>query len=148
MASWPFLQLVRPTLLLFDTPYKIALLSAGKKLDDEQLKAEIGTFIMAGYETTAHTLSFTLYNIATHAQVQDNIVKELVSTGLLMANGTPGREPQYDDLKNLIYLNAVLKESMRMYPVVAAFPRQDYLLFFIHAQLITLLHGHIAMHVI
>lgn len=78
---------------------------------------------MAGYETTAHTLSFTLYNIAAHAHVQDFIVEELLSCGLLSDDGLPGREPQFEDLKNLTYLNAVLKESMRMYPVVAAFPR-------------------------
>ena len=79
---------------------------------------------MAGYETTAHTLSFTLYNIASHPRVQENIAKELVTIGLLMENGVLGREPHYEDLKNLTYLSAVLKESMRMYPVVAAFPRQ------------------------
>ena len=38
----------------------------GDTFDDEQLQAEIGTFIMAGYETTAHTLSFTIHSIASN----------------------------------------------------------------------------------
>lgn len=78
---------------------------------------------MAGYETTAHTLSFALYNIAAHAHVQKLMVEELLSCGLLSIDGLPGREPQLEDLKSLTYLNAVLKESMRMYPIVAAVPR-------------------------
>ena len=78
---------------------------------------------MAGYETTAHTLSFTLFSIAAHAHVQSSIVKELEARGLLLSTGHPGRELIYDDLRKLPYLNAVLKESMRMFPVVAAVPR-------------------------
>lgn len=78
---------------------------------------------MAGYETTAHTLSFTLFSIAAHAHVQNSLVKELEARGLLLSTGRPGRELTYDDLRKLPYLNAILKESMRIFPVVAAVPR-------------------------
>lgn len=96
---------------------------SGGCLSDEQMQAEIGTFIMAGYETTAHTLSFAIYNIARHASVQSNISSELKEAGLLQEDGSCGRELQFDDLRALEYMGNVLKESMRMYPVVAAFPR-------------------------
>lgn len=95
----------------------------GTSLPDEQITAEIGTFIMAGYETTAHTLSFTLFSIAAYSSVQSSICDELKSAGLLMQSGYLGRELQYDDIRDLSYLSSVLKESMRMFPVVAAFPR-------------------------
>ena len=86
--------------------------------------AEIGTFLMGGFETTAHTLSFTLYCIAAHAEVQDKIAAELHQLGLLpAAGGRAARDLQYDHLHQLKYLDSVLKESMRMFPVVAGFPR-------------------------
>jgi cytochrome P450 len=98
-------------------------LHAGEFLRENQLQAEIGTFIMAGYETTAHTLSFTIYNIALHPHVQKSIYNELRSTGFLQGSGDTSKELRYEDLKNFRYLGNVLKESMRMFPVVAAVPR-------------------------
>ena len=92
-------------------------------IDEEQLQAEIGTFIMAGYETTAHTLSFTIHSIARNRKIQQNIVSELQRTGLLDESGTALRDIVYTDLPALPYLGGVLKESMRKFPVVAAFPR-------------------------
>ena len=78
---------------------------------------------MAGYETTAHTLSFTLYSIAAYKNVQNSIFDELHAKGLVSQSGFPGRELHYDDLRDLSYLSSVLKESMRMFPVVTAVPR-------------------------
>lgn len=117
-------------------------------LSDDSLQAEVGTFIMGGFETTAHSLSFTLFCIATSPGVQDKIVAELAQhrllSSLLSAAGGV-RKPtvvpshsrttrtydceevhatmQYDDIAKLSYLNCVIKEAMRMYPVVAGLPR-------------------------
>lgn len=98
---------------------------AGLLLSDAQLVAEIGTFLMGGFETTAHTLSFTLFCIANSEDVQNRIAAELASLDLLRDNGSQAdaRMLQYEDLQRLIYLDSVLKESMRMFPVVAGFPR-------------------------
>ena len=86
--------------------------------------AEIGTFLMGGFETTAHTLSFTLFCIANFAGVQDSIAAELGVLGLLSKQGKQvARRLQYGDLQQLTYLDTVLQESMRMFPVVAGFPR-------------------------
>ena len=79
---------------------------------------------MGGFETTAHTLSFTLFCIASHPDVQKKIADELQALGLLPSVGhRSARDLQYDDLHQLTYLDSVLKESMRMFPVVAGFPR-------------------------
>ena len=85
--------------------------------------AEIGTFLMGGFETTAHTLSFTIFCIANSTKSQDRIAAELTSLGLLDANGNEARMLQFEDLQGLTYIDSVLKESMRMFPVVAGFPR-------------------------
>lgn len=93
----------------------------GQPLSDEQLVAEIGTFLMGGLETTAHSLSFTLYCIASNPAVQQKIVQELIEYNLI------GENPSaltYEHLAHMNYLNAVLKESMRLYPAVAGFPRR------------------------
>ncbi len=103
----------------------LLIFCAGMPLSNAQLVAEIGTFLMGGFETTAHTLSFTLFCIANSPEIQDRITAELISAGLLGGNASPpeARKLQYEDLQGLTYLDSVLKESMRMFPVVAGFPR-------------------------
>ncbi len=85
--------------------------------------AEIGTFLMGGLETTAHSLSFTLYCIAKNPAVQQRIVQELISKNLITTSRHPPSMLTFDHLTQLRYIDAVLKESMRMYPAVAGFPR-------------------------
>ena len=78
---------------------------------------------MGGLETTAHTLSFTFYCIASNPIVQQHIVQELVTHNLI---GSAEHEPSaltFDQLAQLSYIDAVLREAMRMYSVVAGFPR-------------------------
>ena len=102
---------------------RLLLLPAGLGLTDRQLQAEVGTFIMGGFETTAHTLSFTLFCIATNPDVEKKIAEELQDLGLLNADGTLGRPISAEDLSVLSYLGNVIRESMRIFPVVAGFPR-------------------------
>ena len=92
-------------------------------LPDARLQAEIGTFIMGGFETTAHTLSFTLAALAMHPAVQARLAAELDAAALIARPGCPARQLEYDDLRGLPYLCNVLRESMRMFPVVAGIPR-------------------------
>lgn len=96
---------------------------AGCALTDEQLIAEIGTFLMGGLETTAHTLSFTLYCIAANPIVQQHIVQELLAHNLLRSTKHEPLDLTFDRLAQLLYVDAVLKEAMRMFSVVAGFPR-------------------------
>ena len=96
---------------------------AGSPLSDGQIVAEIGTFLMGGLETTAHSLSYTLYCIATHPEVQAEILQELIQIKLIPKTGPRPSQLKHHHLTQLRYLDAVLKESMRMYPAVAGFPR-------------------------
>ena len=96
---------------------------AGQPLSDARLQAEIGTFIMGGFETTAHTLSFTLAALAMHPAVQARLAEELNAAGLVASAERPARQLAYNDLRALPYLCNVLRESMRMFPVVAGIPR-------------------------
>ena len=88
-----------------------------------QLKAEMGVFILGGFATTAHALSYTLFSIAANPRLQRNIQAELVAAGLLSPDLKALRRVQYDDLRSLTLLANTIKESLRMFPVIAGVPR-------------------------
>ncbi len=46
-----------------------------------QLVAQSNTFILAGYETTANTLSFCVYNIARDPNIQSRLLQEVDAFG-------------------------------------------------------------------
>ena len=46
-------------------------------LSDQELMAQSIIFIFAGYETTSNTLSFLLYILATHPDVQQKLQEEI-----------------------------------------------------------------------
>lgn len=76
-------------------------------------------------DTTAHALSFALLCIATTPGVQDKVAAELASLGLLMDSSSESstsspRPIEYADLSKIPYITAVIKESMRVWPVGGA----------------------------
>lgn len=98
---------------------------AGEALSADQLKAEIGTMIMGGFETTAHTLAYTLMCICTKPQAEAAVLSELESLGLLMGPDKSPRDLQFEDTRNMPEISNVIKEAMRLYPVVTGVPRCD-----------------------
>jgi len=77
--------------------------------DDNNLIDQVLTFLAAGHETTAVALCWTLYLLAQHQESQKQLREEL-------RNVLQGKLPTAEDLKNLPYLEAVAKESLRLYP--------------------------------
>lgn len=64
----------------------------------------------AGLETTAHSLAWTLYCVSQHKEVEEKIVAELGSLGLLATPGNPfPRKVEWEDLSKMPYLDAVIK---------------------------------------
>ena len=65
-------------------------------------------------------MAWTLFFLARHPMTQARVEAELEDHGLLVTSGRPHpRQLQYQDLSSLQYLGAVIKESMRLLPVVA-----------------------------
>lgn len=94
------------------------------EVSEARVLSEIGILFVEGFETTGHTTSWTLFNIATHPHAQKRIAEELDALGLLWKPGSPPpRELELDDLKRLPYLSACTKEAMRMFPVVSIMAR-------------------------
>jgi cytochrome P450 len=81
----------------------------GSRMTDRQLRDEVMTFLLAGHETTALSLSWTWYLLSENPDVEDKLHQELS----LALNWNP---PSFDDLPRLCYTEAVIKESMRLYP--------------------------------
>lgn len=78
---------------------------------NEQARATIITFVFAGFDTSAASLTWILYLLATHADAQKKAQREIDCV-------LSGRSPQLKDLENMRYLTCVVKEGMRLYPPV------------------------------
>ncbi|KAI3438694.1 hypothetical protein D9Q98_001114 [Chlorella vulgaris] len=92
----------------------------GKPLSDDRILPEIATFFIAGMDTTAHTIAWTLYLLAQHPEAEEQLCRELDELGLLATPQCPKpRMVVQSDLSKLVYLSAVVKESMRVLPVSA-----------------------------
>ena len=63
--------------------------------------------ILAGYETTANTLAFAIYNLAKSPDKVARLCAEV--------DAHPGN-PDYQSLDKLAYTDAVLRESLRLFP--------------------------------
>ena len=89
----------------------------GEAMDDEQLRDEILTLILAGHETTATALSWTWYLLSHNPEVERKLHAELDQV-------LGGRSVSITDLPNLNYTAMVIDEAMRLYPPVWAIGRQ------------------------
>ncbi len=89
----------------------------GTGLSREELRDEMSVIFLAGHETTANTLCWALYLLSQDAEVQARLVDEIETV-------LAGRAPGHDDLKDLVYTNAVVNETLRLYPPVPVFSRQ------------------------
>jgi cytochrome P450 len=81
----------------------------GTGMSDEQVRDEALTLITAGHETTANGLTWTWYELAQHPAVEARFHEELAAV-------VGDRPLGPDDLAALPYTQAVLLESMRLYP--------------------------------
>ncbi len=78
-------------------------------MSDKQLRDECLTLFLAGHETTALTLGHTLYLLSQHPEQEARLAHEVC--------GATFHDPlRVDDLARLRYTDAVLRESMRLYP--------------------------------
>ncbi|KAK3604950.1 hypothetical protein CHS0354_000614 [Potamilus streckersoni] len=84
-------------------------IDTGEKMSNEQLRDEIVTLFIAGFETTAVTLAYTLLLLAQHPKIKDTLLDELKLT-------LKGEQPNMENIQRATYLDAVIKESLRLYP--------------------------------
>jgi cytochrome P450 len=89
----------------------------GQGMTPKQLRDEVMTLVLAGFETTANALTWTLHLLSKHPDVAKKLEEE--ATRVL-----GGRTPTFDDLAKLEYTERVMQESMRIFPPAWCFERE------------------------
>ncbi|EMD37251.1 hypothetical protein CERSUDRAFT_113894 [Gelatoporia subvermispora B] len=82
---------------------------AGERVPDQEVIGHMNALVFAAMDTTSNALSKTMNLLAEHPEVQRRLRKELVEASL------DGDIP-YDELVRLPYLDAVCRETLRVFP--------------------------------
>lgn len=82
---------------------------SGEALSDRQLRDEVMTFLLAGHETSANALAWTLHELSRHTEVARRVEAEVDEV-------TGGRPVTADDLPRLPLVARVLDEALRLHP--------------------------------
>lgn len=94
-----------------------SIADGGVEMSVDQVRDEVATFLLAGHETTATTLSWAWYLLTLHPEALRHIQLEIEETA--------GDRPlTADDVPSLRYTRAVIDETLRLYPVVANIMRK------------------------
>lgn len=78
-------------------------------IDEDGIREETITFVIAGHDTVTSSIMFTLMLLANYPDVQQKVYEEICGVG---SNG----EPNFDDFNKFEYTERVIKESLRLYP--------------------------------
>ena len=92
--------------------------TTGQGMTDEQLRDEVITMVLAGHETTANLLTWTIRLLSEHPEVERRVRDEAFRVL------GPDRDPVLDDVKKLEDTRLVLDEALRLYPPAWMFERQ------------------------
>lgn len=88
----------------------------GEGLTDVEVHEQALVFLLAGHETTATSLTFTLHLLGHHLEVQKRLHDEVDEV-------LGGRVPAFEDVRALEYTTMVVKEAMRLYPAAYSIAR-------------------------
>jgi len=89
----------------------------GAGMTDREVRDEVITLLFAGHETTGLALSWTLFLLGQHPEIEVKLARELETV-------LGGRTPTAADAPKLAYARQVLQEALRLYPPVWCFGRE------------------------
>ncbi|XP_037951849.1 probable cytochrome P450 4ad1 [Teleopsis dalmanni] len=75
---------------------------------------EINTFLLAGNDTTAQSMSFTLFCLSRHPHIQQAAVDEQIR----IFGTDKEQQPTFQNLNDMKYLDLVIKETLRVFPTI------------------------------
>ncbi|KAI0346966.1 cytochrome P450 [Trametopsis cervina] len=87
-----------------------------QRLTDDEVLAQVPTFIVAGHETTSTATTWALHGLTQHPEIQKKLRDELLSV--------PTENPSMDELQALPYLEMFVREVLRHYSPVPMTIRQ------------------------
>ncbi|XP_068989721.1 cytochrome P450 4C1-like isoform X1 [Neodiprion pinetum] len=91
------------------------------KFSDSELREEVDTMIAAGSDTTSNTVSFVMLMLASYPDIQEKAYLELCE--IYGSYDSNKRIVTYEDLPRMRYLELVIKETMRVLPIIALITR-------------------------
>ncbi|VDL72259.1 unnamed protein product [Nippostrongylus brasiliensis] len=81
-----------------------------KQMTREEIAAQCFVFLLAGFDTTATSLAFVTHLLAKHPSIQKNLQEEI-------DQNCNRQSVSYETLANMKYLDCVVKEALRIYPL-------------------------------
>ncbi|KAM7406842.1 hypothetical protein PAMA_002851 [Pampus argenteus] len=138
-SVWPYTPFWKQFVAAWDHLFKVAEVLVQKKMEEIQEKVHldqnvegaylthlllsdqmtiteilgsITELLLAGVDTTSNTISWSLYHLAKEPEIQQQLYQEVISV-------CPGdKVPTSEDIANMPYLKAIIRETLRLYPVV------------------------------
>jgi cytochrome P450 len=90
----------------------------GQPFSDQEIKEQALTFVFAGHETTGNLVTWIMYVLMTNKEVW-RACRDEIDT--VLPNGI---ESTYEDLNQLVVCEAIIQETLRLYPAAPFFTRQ------------------------
>ncbi|XP_025090186.1 phylloquinone omega-hydroxylase CYP4F2-like [Pomacea canaliculata] len=92
----------------------------GEGLTFDEIKAEVDTFLFGGHGTTASAISWAMYSLAQHADIQATCQEEIDE----LFKGRETDDFLWEDLSHLPYLSMCIKEALRLHSPVPSILRE------------------------
>lgn len=92
--------------------------SGTERMSDRELRDEVATLVLAGHETTAQALTWTMMLLSQHPEIERRVVDEIRRI-------CGERPPAFGDLEALEYTGRVIDEALRLYPPAWLFERES-----------------------
>jgi cytochrome P450 len=103
---------------LLDAMLDSRIAETDDRYGEAELVDQICMLFLAGHETSASALSWSLYLLALFPDAQEKAFQETRSV-------IGDRPPQYDDIGKMEYVRSVFREALRLYPPVGFFARES-----------------------
>ncbi|KAI0779018.1 PAH-inducible cytochrome P450 monooxygenase PC-PAH 1 [Trametes elegans] len=93
------------------------------RLSDEEMISQMATFLLAGHETTANSMTWMLYELARHPEYQAKMRAEVKALRARVAERGDA-DFSVGDLDAMLHVLAGMKEVLRLHPIVYGLVRE------------------------